>query len=137
ELIAQILVDVPKYSLLSCRPVSHSFSDRAFPNLFSYISQWLDHNFSYEDVVTIAQNACERPAVMWSPWATGLDGPVEDTRLHIMWKVLKKHDIPVKDAQVILTVDNFAEMSEMEDITSRRFRTAQNRYLLHRAYLNG
>lgn len=34
----------------------------------------------------------------------------------------------------VLTCSNFAKMSGREDMTEKRLRTSQNRYLLHRKY---
>jgi len=47
------------------------------------------------------------------------------------------NEIPLEDGRMILTGDNFAKLSGRKDITSKTLRTAQNRYLLHRAYRNG
>ena len=71
ELIIQILVQVPRSSLSSCRLVSRSFSVLAFPLLFSHIPQWLSYTFSHQAVIALSHDVFNRPAVMWSPWATG------------------------------------------------------------------
>jgi hypothetical protein len=86
---------------------------------------------------------CGRPAVMWSPWASGPDGPADETWIGIVWRVLMKNDPPglstTEDSEegmhkVVLTAKNFAELSGKEEMTENRLKTSQNRYLLHRAY---
>jgi hypothetical protein len=85
---------------------------------------------------------------MWSPWATGPDGPVEDVFLIIIWKLLMKTNPPGSEETELemddsgesmwtthLTATNFAELSGREEMTENRLRTGQNRYLLHRSYM--
>lgn len=43
-------------------------------------------------------------------------------------------DDPEKKETARLTSKNFAELSGRDEITWKRLRTAQNRYLLHKAY---
>lgn len=74
ELLHQILVHVPRSSLTECRLVCRSFSTVAFPVLFSFVPNWLDYELSHRSIVSLAHDAFNRPAVMWSPWATARDG---------------------------------------------------------------
>jgi hypothetical protein len=141
EIVQQILDHLPKKSLSSCRLVCRTFAALTFPLLFSHIPKWLDYETSHRAVISLAHDAYNRPAVMWSPWATGPDGPVEEVFLSIIWKLLMKSNPPgceelgMEDSdEGILTAMNFAELSGREEMTENRLRTGQNRYLLHRSY---
>lgn len=70
---------------------------------------------------------------MWSPWATGPDGPVERTWMEICWKVLVGRAVP-EGREVGLTEKNFAALSGLPDMSENRLRTAQNRYLTWKSY---
>lgn len=145
ELLEQILSYVSKPSLTSCRLVCRSFSTISFHLIFSNVPLWLDYEYSHQSISSLAHDVHNRPAVMWSPWATGPDGPVDDVWLGIVWRVLIKSDPPgLYDVRgrsdiggAVLTGDNFAELSGMKEISQNHLRTGQNRYLLHRAYTEG
>jgi hypothetical protein len=145
EIVQQILDHLPKKFLPSCRLVCRTFAALTFPLLFSHIPKWLDYEASHRAVISLAHDAYNRPAVMWSPWATGPDGPVEEIFLKIIWKLLMKTNPPgfeeleMNDPgegkrSVRLTATNFVELSEREEMTENQLRTGQNRYLLHRSY---
>ena len=87
---------------------------------------------------------------MWSPWATGPDGHLDEVWIGIVWKLLMKTDpprIPLDERKemvargsllkVQLTGSNFAELSGRQEMTENRLKTGQNRYLLHRSYTQG
>ena len=44
-------------------------------------------------MVALANDAYNRPAVMWSPWATGPDEPVEQVWIGIVWRLLVGRDV--------------------------------------------
>ncbi len=44
-------------------------------------------------VIALAHGAYNRPAVMWSPWATRPDGPVDDVFLGTVWRLLIKSEV--------------------------------------------
>jgi hypothetical protein len=145
EILHQILLHIPKDQLATCRLVNHSFSSLAFPIQFSFIPHWLDYNLSHQAIVALAQDAFNRPAVMWSPFALEPQGPVESVWMEIVWKFLTKSEPPrtailaekregEEGENIALTSGNFAQLSGREDITENRLRTSQNRYLLHRKY---
>lgn len=145
EVVQEIIAKVPKSSLPSCRLVCRTFATFAFPILFSHVPNWLDYTVSHRAVTSLAHDAFNRPAVMWSPWATGPDGPVEEVWMRIVWKLLMKTDPPglhlsrgeaaeERDSLVRLTPRNFAELSGREEMSENRLRTGQNRFLLHRSY---
>lgn len=85
ELLALIVDHLPKQSLPQARLVSHAFDSFAFPLLFSHVPHWLDYKLSHRSIVSLAEDLCHRPAVMWSPWATEPDGPVEDVVRRIFY----------------------------------------------------
>lgn len=66
----------------------------AFPILFSFVLKWLDYEVSRRSIISLAHDAFNQPAVMWSPWATAQGGPVDDVWMRIIWKVLMKRDPP-------------------------------------------
>lgn len=135
ELLTQILQQVPKTSLQSCRLVSHRISALAFPLLFSHILKWFDYNISKRSAISLAHDAHMRPAVIWSPWATGPEGPVDEIWMRIVWKVLMGTSFADGvEKGVELTEDNFARLSGREEMSKNRLRMGQNRYLLYRAY---
>jgi hypothetical protein len=65
-----------------------------FPALFGHLIRWLDYETSHRAVIALARDAYNRPAVMWSPWATGPDGPVDPVFLSVVWKLLQKCEPP-------------------------------------------
>jgi F-box-like len=138
ELVQQIVANVPKSSLSNCRLVSRSFNTFAFPILFSHIPNWLDYTLSHRAILSLVHDAFNRPAVMWSPWASEPDEPVDDIWLGIVWKLLMRSDPPglqeTTEAWVRLTPQNFAELSRREEMSEKVLRTGQNRFLLHRSY---
>jgi hypothetical protein len=79
ELLRQILMYLSRASLPQVRLISRTFSTIAFPLLFSHVPHWLDYKLSHASIVSLAHDVCNRPAVMWSPWATGPDGELEET----------------------------------------------------------
>ena len=131
EIISQIITNIPKSSLPEIRLVCHSFNTFAFPPLFSHVPHWFDYTLSHRAVTSLVNDVFNRPSVMWSPWATGPDGPAESVWLAICWKVLVKSELPRGD---VLTAENFAELSGNEEMCENRLRTGQNRFLLHRVY---
>lgn len=84
---------------------------------------------------------------MWSPFASEPDDELEDIWLSIVFKMLCGKDAPglsltrvveIKahtQDEVQLTGDNFAVVSGRDDLTAKKLRTAQNRYLLYRDYV--
>lgn len=92
---------------------------------------------------------------MWSPWATGPDGPVDELWMMLVWKVLVKNEAPglsiferrtqdernakeeLGTEKRMLTGSNFAELSGRKEMTENRLKTGQNRFLLHRSYTEG
>jgi hypothetical protein len=142
ELIRQIVSNIPKSSLSSCRLVCQTFNTFAFPTLFSHVPHWLDYKISHQAVLSLVHDAFNRPAVMWSPWASEPTEPVDDIWMGIVWKLLMKADPPgfslfkeVRGEALELTPRNFAELSGREEMSEHRLRTGQNRFLLHRSYL--
>jgi hypothetical protein len=136
ELVCQIISHVSKTSFTQLRLVSRLFNTLLFTLVFSHIPQWLDYKLSHRRVLTMAHNAYNRPAVMWSPWATAPDHPCTDIWLGIVWKVLmEEKKVPGDEAG--LTAWNFAERSGREDMDENRLRTGQNRFLMHRSYVRG
>lgn len=82
---------------------------------------------------------------MWSPWASGPDGPVDPIWMGIVWRLLTKSYAPglacsmslkgeKEGEEKILTPENFAKLSGREEMTENRLRTGQNRFLMHRSY---
>ncbi|KAE9378145.1 hypothetical protein N431DRAFT_329652 [Stipitochalara longipes BDJ] len=146
EIVRQIVSNAPKSSLASCRLVCRMFDSFAFPILFSYIPHWLDYKTSHQAVLSLVHDVYNRPAVMWSPWASEPDLPVDNIFMGIIWKLLVKTDppgfsLPKEESggtmgidQVQLTPQNFAELSGRDEMTENRLKTAQNRFLLHRNY---
>lgn len=141
EIIQQIVANVPKSSLSSCRLVCRTFNTFAFPILFSHVPHWLDYKTSHQAVLALVHDALNRPAVMWSPWASEPSGPVDDVWMGIVWKLIMKTDPPgfslfqdKGEELVRLTPQNFAGLSRREEMTESRLRTGQNRFLLHRSY---
>jgi hypothetical protein len=132
-LVEQILSQVPKPSLKSCRLVSRTFSTLSFPLLFAHIPKWLDYKISHQTIVFLAHDVCNRPAMMWSPWATVPDSPVDDIWMEVVWKFLMKTNPPTEEGRV-LTIANFSELSGREEMSENRLRTSQNRFLLYKAY---
>jgi hypothetical protein len=138
ELLYQIISYVSKTSLTKLRLVSKVFNTLSFALVFSHIPQWLDYELSYRRVLTMAHDAYNRPAVMWSPWATAPDLPCDRIWLAIVWKVLLENDMPGNDSQgTDVTAWNFAELSGRGDMNEKRLRTGQNRFLMHRSYVRG
>ncbi|TVY82576.1 hypothetical protein LSUE1_G002064 [Lachnellula suecica] len=154
EVLAQILTQIPKSSLPSVRLACHAFNALSFPLLFSHIAQWLNYEVSHRAVISIANDAYNRPAVMWSPWATGPDGPVDGIWMALVWKSLMKSEAQglsvfepkggegnvgkeIGAGKRVLTAGNFAELSGMTEMSENRLRTGQNRFLLHRSYTEG
>lgn len=146
EIIQQILTNVPEYSLLPCRLVCRAFNTSAFPIIFSHVPRWLDYTLSHQAVLSLVHDSLSRPAVMWSPWASEPDGPVDEVWMGIVWKLLMKSDPPshapskeqdTKESgenRSRLTPQNFAELSGREEMSENRLRSGQNRFLLHRSY---
>jgi F-box-like len=145
EIVQQIVTNLPKSSLPSCRLVCRKFDIFVFPILFSHVPNWLDYTISHRAVISLVNDAFNRPAVMWSPWATGPDGPVEEIWMGIVWKLLMKTEPPgtrLSKGKIVsegtdlvrLTPQNFAELSGREEMSENRLRTSQNRFLLHRSY---
>lgn len=146
EIVQQILANVPGYSLLSCRLVCRAFNTSAFSIIFSHVPRWLDYTLSHQAVLSLVHDSLHRPAVMWSPWASEPDGPVDEVWMGIVWKLLMKSDPPshaLSKEEVTkesgenrsrLTPQNFAELSGREEMSENRLRTGQNRFLLHRSY---
>ncbi|KAG9235068.1 hypothetical protein BJ875DRAFT_460054 [Amylocarpus encephaloides] len=71
EIVLQILHQLPSSSLSNIRLTSRGLEVLAFPLLFSHIPKWLDPKHSHQQVLAIAHDAYNRPAVMWSPWGMG------------------------------------------------------------------
>jgi len=79
---------------------------------------------------------------MWSPWASEPDGPVDPVWMGIVWRLLMKRSVPGSlagedgkgEGKVDLTPENFAALSGLEEMSEKRLRIAQNRFLLHRSY---
>jgi len=155
ELVTSILKHLPKRSLSSARLVCHTFNMLSFPLIFSHIPQWLNYEVSHRAVISLANDLYNRPVVMWSPWATGPDGAVDEVWMLLVWKVLMKGEAPVlsvfeareKDRGEMkaeiggerkkLTASNFAEMSGRSEMSENRLTTGQNRFLLHPSYTEG
>ncbi len=147
------------------RLVSHTFDMLAFPIVFKHIPLWLDYKLSHQKIQELALDLCERPAVIWSPWASEPEGEVQETWLELCWKLMAR-DLPGLDTTrehlnrdvgsegeieevregrngegeekkgvVRLTATNFMELSGIEGITEHRLKTGQNRFLLWRMYL--
>jgi hypothetical protein len=146
EIVQQIVAIVPKSSLANCRLVCRSFNTFAFPILFSHVPNWLDYTLSHRAVLSLVHDAFNRPTVMWSPWASEPDRPVDNVWMEIVWKLLMKSDPPglhlskkgategLEDVRARLTPQNFAELSGREEMSENRLRMGQNRFLLHRSY---
>ncbi|EPE27810.1 F-box [Glarea lozoyensis ATCC 20868] len=138
ELVVQIISYVPKTSLPQLRLVSRLFNNLSIVYVFSHIPQWLDYEASHRLVLTIAHDAYNRPAAMWSPWATAPDEPCDNIFLGIVWKVLVGTNVPGSNREVVaLTAWNFAALSGREDMDEKRLRTGQNRFWMHRSYAKG
>jgi hypothetical protein len=144
-LIRQIVSNIPKSSLSSCRLVCQTFNTFAFPTLFSHVPHWLDYKISHQAVLSLVHDAFNRPAVMWSPWASEPTEPVDDIWMGIVWKLLMKAGPPgfslfkevrgeALERRAQLTPQNFAELSGREEMSENRLRTGQNRFLLRRSY---
>jgi len=125
EIVQQILSHVPKQHLPTTRLVCHIFDTIAFPLLFYHVPQWLDYENSHQAVLSLAHDIYGRPAVMWSPWASGPDGPVEDIWMGIVWRLLMKSPPPgllssskkagareQGERTIVLTAENFVILSE-------------------------
>lgn len=134
ELLRQILSYLPTSSLRSCRFVDRTFSIIAFSLLFSHIPHWLDCNKSLQFLVSFAHDAFNRPAVIWSPWATIPYVRVDAVWLHIVWKLFRGSDFHDGGRGEELTAENFARLSGVVDMSEARLRTAQSRYLLFKSY---
>ncbi|KAF5877063.1 uncharacterized protein Bfra_001424 [Botrytis fragariae] len=134
ELLKHILSHLPISSLRSCRFVDRTFSIIAFSFLFSHIPHWLDCNKSLQFLVSIAHDAFNRPAVIWSPWATIPDVLVDEMWLQIVWKLFKGFAFHAGGRGEELTAGNFARLSGVVDMSEARLRTAQSRYLLFKSY---
>jgi hypothetical protein len=138
ELLCQIISHVSQTSLTQLRLVSRAFDALSFTLVFSHIPQWLDYEISHRRVLTIALDAYNRPAVMWSPWATAPDHPCHKIWLGIVWRVLTGKKMSEDDSQGTgLTACNFAVLSGRENMDEKRLRTGQNRFLMHRSYVRG
>jgi len=138
EIVQQIFDNVPKSSLPSCRLVCRSFNTFIFPILFSHVPHWLYYTTSHRAVISLVHDAFNRPAVMWSPWTAGPDGPVVDVWMGIVWRMLMKSNPPrllvsneeggkeLKKGQVRLTARDFAELRGRKEMSENRLRTGQN-----------
>lgn len=91
---------------------------------------------------------------MWSPWASEPEGPVKDGWLGVVWRLQVGTGL-VSGMGMIegtlggegggegegrgekLTPENYARLSGREEMSERRLRVAQNRYLMHRSYSDG
>ena len=157
ELLSHILAYLPKSSLPSARLVSRAFAALSLPILFAHLPGWLDYDGSHRRVVALAHDVYERPAVMWSPWASEPDEPIDEVFLGLVWQLLVRKRVPSRsgcsggeadplakeqegsEAAVTLaavagplTPANFARLSGRMDMTERRLKTGQNRFLLYR-----
>lgn len=135
ELLKHILSYLPISSLRLCRCVNRTFSILAFSYLFSNIPQWLDPDKSVQLLVSLAHDAFNRPAVIWSPWATVPDIHVEMVWLQIVWKTFKGGVFTEGGSPEGLTAENFARLSGLVEMSEERLSTAQTRYLLFKSYL--
>ncbi|KAA8569524.1 hypothetical protein EYC84_001147 [Monilinia fructicola] len=111
ELLKHILSYLPISSLRLCRCVNRTFSILTFSYLFSNIPQWLDPDKSVQLLVSLAHDAFNRPAVIWSPWATVPDIHVEMVWLQIVWKTFKGGVFTEGGSPEGLTAENFARLS--------------------------
>ncbi|TAQ87380.1 hypothetical protein B7494_g4297 [Chlorociboria aeruginascens] len=139
ELLDQILSLLPKSTLRALRSQNKLFSKLCFPLIFTHLPHWLCYKTSHRSIIAVAEDAYGRPAAMWSPWATGPDGPIEDIWLKIVWKFHVGQEFPAgrveeDEDEDVLTGHNFAALSGKGDMTYNRLRTAQNRFLMHRSY---
>ncbi|KAF7929683.1 hypothetical protein EAE99_004587 [Botrytis elliptica] len=134
ELLKHILSYLPTSSLRSCRLVDRTFSIIAFSLLFSHIPHWLDCNQSLQFLVSIAHDAFNRPAVIWSPWATIPDVRVDAIWLQIVWKLFKGSNFHAGVRGEELTAENFARLSGVVEMSEAKLRTAQGRYILFKSY---
>jgi hypothetical protein len=138
ELVVQIISYVSKSLLPQLRLVSRLFNSISFACVFSHIPQWLDYEASHRLVLTMAHDAYNRPAAMWSPWATAPDEPCDNVFLGIIWKVLVGTNVPGSNRKgVALTAWNFAALSGRGEMDEKRLRTGQNRFWMHRSYAKG
>ncbi|KAG4410956.1 hypothetical protein IFR04_015903, partial [Cadophora malorum] len=87
ELLLQILSHLSPRTLTSLRLTSHRLEPLAFPLLFRNIPNWLDYKTSHAAIIALANDACERPSGMWSPWASEPDRKVEGVWLELLWRV--------------------------------------------------
>lgn len=133
ELLHQILLHVPKSSLPECRLICRSFSTIAFPILFSFVPKWLNFEMSHRAIIALAHDACNRPAVMWSPWATGPDGPVDQVWIEIVWKLLMKGDPPGLATTAATAVEELGGTEEVEDSQETALADSSNSQALEKA----
>ncbi|KAH9223778.1 hypothetical protein DL95DRAFT_269685, partial [Leptodontidium sp. 2 PMI_412] len=134
ELLHEILSHIPKSSLPSIRLLNHTFEAIAFPLLFRNMLNWLDYNTSHAAILALAHDAFERPSVMWSPWASEPEGPVRDGWLGVVWRLQMGTGLVREGRGEKLTPENYARLSGREEMSEKRLRVAQNRYLMHRSY---
>lgn len=82
---------------------------------------------------------------MWSAWASEPDEDVDDVWLGICWRVLARRevlpgglvsgvDMEEGDGKVVLTSQNFKELSGLVDMCENTLRVGKNRFLMHRGY---
>lgn len=93
ELHYQILSHVPPSSLPTVRLVSRIFERITFIATFSHLRNWLDYEISHRSITSLAHDAYNRPAVMWSPWASEPDKDVDEVFLGLIWKLFVGHDV--------------------------------------------
>lgn len=130
ELLHQILLHLPSSSLAECRLVCRSFNEIAFPIVFNFVPEWLDLELSHRAVIALAHDAYNRPAVMWSPWATGPDGPVDQVWMEIVWKLLLKCDPPGLAADATTVAEEASEAPELySDLEARGERPSKSEVL--------
>ncbi|KAH7356482.1 hypothetical protein BKA65DRAFT_375396, partial [Rhexocercosporidium sp. MPI-PUGE-AT-0058] len=135
ELLHEILSHIPKSSLPSIRLLNHTFESLTFPLLFRNLLNWLDYKTSHAAIMALAHSAYERPTVMWSPWASEPEGAVQDVWLGVVWRLqMKSAEVEGGREGERLTPENYARFSGREEMSEKRLRVAQNRYLLHRSY---
>jgi hypothetical protein len=77
EIVKQILAEVPESSLTSCRLACRSFEALSFPPVLPYAPMARLRDL-HRSIISLTRDAYNRPAVMWSPWATGHDGFVDE-----------------------------------------------------------
>ena len=94
ELVLQIFSNLPPSSLTAIRLVSRAFSDLAFQLTFSHLTNWLDYEISHRAIISLAHDVHNRPAVMWSPWASEPDRDVDPVFTALVWKLLVDVAVP-------------------------------------------